>query len=215
MQKKRNRVAHHVDPLQILHDLRSPLSTLQILTSSLTSIPVEQRELLDRVTSRILQMSQALLVQSKIENNWEYVDLKILITNLLQEKTLEWNSAHVKVSSTVVLKEEIILLPAFELHRILSNLLNNSFQAKRGESIQIHLEVRDSKDGLQFKIADNGSGIPTEVVQKLKSSTISFGKNGSGLGLSHAREKILEWGGDLKISSELGLGTTIELRISR
>lgn len=37
---------------------------------------------------------------------------------------------------------------------------------------------------------------------------------GSGLGLTHAKESVELWGGLMRIKSELGKGTTVELRLS-
>jgi signal transduction histidine kinase len=59
---------------------------------------------------------------------------------------------------------------------------------------------------------DNGKGIPADVLSRSGEEGFSFGKsNGNGLGVHFAKRKMLEWGGDLQISSHAGRGTMVSL----
>jgi hypothetical protein len=63
-------------------------------------------------------------------------------------------------------------------------------------------------------VADNGKGIPKEILERLGERGFTHGKpGGSGLGLYHARSTFALWGGSLSIKSSVGRGTTVEVRL--
>ena len=65
-------------------------------------------------------------------------------------------------------------------------------------------------------IKDNGKGIPPEILIKLGQRGETHGKaGGSGLGLFHARTTAESWGGSLVITSELGKGTTVKIKLPK
>ena len=66
------------------------------------------------------------------------------------------------------------------------------------------------KDKVSFSIGDNGQGIPAEIRDKILQPffTTKKGTEGTGLGLSITNDIIKAHGGELKIESEEGLGST-------
>ncbi len=88
-----------------------------------------------------------------------------------------------------------------ELRHILSNLINNSFEAI-SEDEHIEVSCNFSNGIAEIIIKDNGRGLPSEILEKLQMSGYSYGKeNGNGIGLSQAREKVKLLNGELDISS--------------
>ena len=87
---------------------------------------------------------------------------------------------------------------------ILTNLLENAAQAA-GSAGRV-LSLTSVSDGKVFvEIHDSGPGLSEQVRKTLFQPTISFKKNGMGLGLSIARKSALISGGDiLPVTSELG-----------
>ena len=99
---------------------------------------------------------------------------------------------------------------ASQINQVLLNLLANAAQAipsgKEGRII-----VRTSCDGTHvfIEVEDNGSGIPDEVLQKIFDpffTTKDPGK-GTGLGLSVSQKIIQDHGGNMTVSSTVGVGT--------
>lgn len=105
------------------------------------------------------------------------------------------------------------------VRQMLHNLLSNA--CKFTENGTVTLKVfRDTRDGIQwvnFAIIDNGMGIPEESIGKLflefsqvdNSSTRKFG--GTGLGLAISRRFCLMMGGDIRVKSVLGEGSTFTI----
>lgn len=104
-----------------------------------------------------------------------------------------------------------------EFKCILLNLLNNaieSFQSADRRSGRITVKVTESKGWVQIAVDDDGPGIDPVVFPRLGESGFSVGKeNGSGLGLHHAKSMATNWGGNLRIKSELGRGTLITVEL--
>ncbi len=76
-------------------------------------------------------------------------------------------------------------------------------------------------DTYTFKITDNGLGVSEEEQEKIfekfyrvdKSRPMNF--SGSGLGLSIVKEIIHNYGGEIKLISEVGLGSTFYITVPK
>lgn len=104
-----------------------------------------------------------------------------------------------------------------KLSQILLNLIVNSAQAMEGSERAGLIQVHWWKEGraLRMDIVDNGSGIPPEVMQQVFEplfTTKAVG-TGTGLGLPIVRELLQQAGGDVRLRSKSGEGTTAELTI--
>jgi signal transduction histidine kinase len=115
----------------------------------------------------------------------------------------------------------MFLVDRTKLKQVILNLLSNSvkFTEARG---RIGIEsVLDSRGDLVIAIKDTGIGIPPEQVGKVLEpfeqveDHLTRENEGTGLGLPIARALIELHGGELVLSSELGLGTTAMLRLPR
>ena len=78
------------------------------------------------------------------------------------------------------------------------------------QSVKVRLKLK--KKTLRLFIEDSGKGIPTELLGKITSPGVTFGKHaGTGHGLYQAKTAIEKSGGRLLISSQEGKGTIITL----
>ncbi|NCY26744.1 MAG: GHKL domain-containing protein [Alphaproteobacteria bacterium] len=99
-----------------------------------------------------------------------------------------------------------------DLARILSNIINNSFEALIDYEGFIELEMKNELGRVFFIVKDDGVGIPEERLKNINSASSSK-KSGKGLGLSSSRKKILEAGGSFYIWSKQGSGTVVEFSL--
>ncbi|RMA64508.1 sensor histidine kinase [Ulvibacter antarcticus] len=106
------------------------------------------------------------------------------------------------------------------LEQILLNLIGNSLKYNDKEKIIIDIECNRVKNKYLFKITDNGIGIPLEKqheIFKLFSIVGNLDRNGNkghGIGLSTVKKLILNLGGNISVTSELGKGTTFSFFIA-
>ena len=103
-----------------------------------------------------------------------------------------------------------------EIGRVFLNLITNAFQVmleKKNENGKsyiptLSLSTHRLKDQIQIKIADNGSGIPDEIIDKIFQPffTTKPTGEGTGLGLSLSYDIIKTHGGELTVESEQNQG---------
>ena len=112
---------------------------------------------------------------------------------------------------------QVKLVPQ-EIGRVLLNLFNNAFYAVREQQQQtdssyqptITVTTKKTKDGIQIRVADNGTGMRDSVQQKIFQPffTTKPTGEGTGLGLSLSYDIITKGhGGTLNVTSQEGQGT--------
>ncbi|XOV85563.1 MAG: ATP-binding protein [bacterium] len=117
------------------------------------------------------------------------------------------------IELTLNVEPATIIADKGQLTTCLINLLFNAREAMSASGTLV-IEVKPTAcDGVQLVITDNGSGMSSETQSRATEpfyTTKADGK-GSGLGLSMAFGFMKQSGGDLKISSQLNVGTTVTL----
>lgn len=97
-----------------------------------------------------------------------------------------------------------------QLNQVFLNLINNAAQAIESGAGEITLVTRmEGADHVAVEIADNGKGIPPEIMSKIFDpffTTKAVGK-GTGLGLSISYKIIEQHGGSISVDSTVGQGT--------
>lgn len=100
------------------------------------------------------------------------------------------------------------------IEQVLINLLLNAIQAVEGQP-DARIDLRASIDRQSrpvIVVADNGPGIPEDVQKKIFVPFFTTKEDGSGIGLSLARQIMRLHGGTLTMRSEPGRGATFTLR---
>ncbi len=213
----------------ICHELRTPVSTIIGYSEILREWDVSgrQREMLDRMINNGQELSglmDNLMNFSRMEADgpsaqFEIVRLREILTGLelmtqrlIRERPIEFG---VHVESSI----EIIESDGQKLQQILVQLLTNALKfTERGK---IDLSMRERAEGgahfLEIAVADTGIGIRREDQEVIfedfrqldGSSTRPYG--GTGLGLGLCRKLAAALGGELRLSSEVGVGSEFQL----
>ena len=76
---------------------------------------------------------------------------------------------------------------------------------------KIILSAEKLREGVQIKIADNGNGIPPEILDSIFVPFFSTKKTGSGVGLSLSKQIMMLHRGKINVQSEEGKGTVFSL----
>jgi len=145
-----------------------------------------------------------------VELHRELDDALRVVTTRAQEKKLKVVS---KIASGIHLKAD-----RRALKQIALNLLSNAvkFTPEKG---RITVRGRMSRGAVVIGIQDSGIGIPREALKKLGrpfeqvESQLTKTHHGSGLGLAIAKSLVELHGGEMRIRSTLGAGTTVVVRL--
>jgi signal transduction histidine kinase len=96
-----------------------------------------------------------------------------------------------------------------QINQVFLNLITNAAQALDGPGGEITLTTYTADGGVAVEIADNGRGIPADVLPKIFDpffTTKEVGK-GTGLGLSISYKIVQQHGGRIDVESHVGTGT--------
>lgn len=205
---------------KLAHDIRSPLSALQIAAASLPQRASAQRDLLDLATQRIFEISEDLLARSRDGNapgSAVVADLRALLLELATEsRAIAGRRAPGCRFALEVSRDALpaVVMPA-QFKRALSNLINNAFDAVAGRPDgTVTLAAAHAGQNIQIIVSDNGCGISAANLETFKNKAVSFGKpGGSGIGLNSAREIITGSGGTMDLSSLEGRGTSVTITL--
>lgn len=218
---------------QVAHDIRSPLSTLQVLFKEFGIAGQRKEKLIQHAIRRIDEISQDLLAGDFIRNIGSNSAKSFsLIPDMTERATI----AQITSAISLLVEEKRATLPKgkevrfhfsqskntceigingnlSQLQRILSNLFTNSIEAI-DSSGDIRIGIDSNDDSMMISIGDTGRGIAEDRLQCLGTTPVSFkGASGHGLGIFHAFKTIESYGGKIEIQSELGVGTKVLITI--
>lgn len=213
----------------VSHEYRTPLATI---LSSAELLEVyrhqwdEEKQLkhLHRIQSSVHQINALVddvlflnqVESAAIEFNPYSVHLGDFLTNFIEEQQAQLDHKH---SLELVIDGEIgeCFVDIQLIKQILVHLLSNAIKySPDGGQIEIKLQSNGDK-GVQFQVWDCGIGIPSEEIEEIFDS---FGRasnvgtiRGSGLGLAIVKKCLDLHSGQIKVSSELGVGSTFTITL--
>jgi signal transduction histidine kinase len=104
------------------------------------------------------------------------------------------------------------------VEQVLHNLLENAVKFSPPGS-PVVLAAEGPVDFLEFTVVDHGAGIPPEELTRIFERFHQVGdpmtreQNGVGLGLYISKRIVDEMGGEIRVSSEVGRGSTFRVRL--
>ena len=201
---------------QLSHDIRSPLTALQIVAQHAPELAEEKRLLLRDAIERIGDIANNLVTQHPAPNARQGREPRhtLIIPQLqstLSERRLFADSAAVRLVLALEPSTEPNTESAFvevapsDLRRVVAALIDNAVQASPPQS-HVVLQVRSDAQWIYVQICDTGCGMAAQDIPHLLQA---------GQGLSDAHAAIRSWGGTLSIQSALGKGTTLTFQLPR
>ncbi|MDB9313001.1 PAS domain-containing sensor histidine kinase [Spirulina sp. CS-785/01] len=208
------------------HEFRNPLSSISMSVELLENFanqwtPEKRDKHLKRIkhcTEHMTNLLEDVLVigraeAGKLEFNPVKLDLSYFCRELVEEvQLIAGDKYHIKLQFLNELQP--INLDDKLLRHILTNLLSNAikYSPEQGE---IDLKVSQEGELVQFTVQDHGIGIPVEDQERLfecfhRSKNVGE-ISGTGLGLSIVKRAVDLHQGEIKVSSEVGVGTCFEV----
>lgn len=207
---------------KVAHDIRSPLSAINLVAERATFPDSEYKEIFDAAVKRIDETATKILTQYRTKTGTTNEPLEnISLIDILSEITKEKKILNTKISFEIVDTAESTSAIGLRLdmERILSNIFDNSiFALKNIINPKIFIALEDSGNFITVKISDNGTGIPQQVLRLLgneRVTTKADTNQGSGIGLLHAKRVIERLNGKFEIASQENVGTTITISLPK
>lgn len=205
-------VAHEINnPLAIINEKAGLLTDLANFTENfphkektikILDTIIQSVERCSAVTHRLLGFTR------RMDTHHELIDLKSLMEEVLG--FLEKEALHRNIRIFKEYEDSVATIESDkgQLQQIFLNIVNNAFAAvDNGGKVNLDIKMRDEKH-VAVHIRDNGIGISEENLQHIFEPFFSTkGDFGTGLGLSITYGLVQKLGGEIKVSSEEGVGT--------
>jgi len=210
---------------QIAHEMNNPLygimNTLELLKSEIKP-ENKRRKLLDMSLSEIVRLADMLkkmLSFSKPEQEQKKnVSVNIIIDEILMLHEKQLQEYSIKINAEFDREVPEVFASTNQLRQVFLNMISNARDAMP-EGGTLTVKTFEGNGFVNALFLDTGVGIREENITKIFDSffTTKASVKGVGLGLSVCYGFIKEHGGDIKVESEMGKGTTfiISLPVSQ
>jgi signal transduction histidine kinase len=213
----------------IAHEIRNPLGAIRTsvftLDRKLSKVGFEAGDLIERINNSV-NRCDAIISQL-------HDFAKVKPSNKVVSKLDDWLSKTVRdearrlptnvfIECSLGLGDRLVSFDPVQLQRAVVNLLNNACEALQqlnGQSgtaqQQNHIWVTTLMNGefAAIRIADNGPGIATEYLNKIREPLFTTKSFGSGLGIPVVEQIVKSQGGHLDIVSDIGKGATMTINL--
>ncbi|MBK8394389.1 MAG: response regulator [Leptospiraceae bacterium] len=214
------------------HDIRTPLNAIigftqliqqgedysqlpAVIQNQIQNIYLGGRNLSELINN-ILDLSK--IEAGKMEINEEDVNIKILLqgiysinNSLAENKNINFQY---KIDSTL---PDYFLIDRTKLNQVIMNLCSNAIKFTPANG-SVYIEAVKVDEMIEFKLKDEGIGIPKEKQARIfeafeqSDKTISTNFGGTGLGLSIVKKMTEILGGSISLESEINQGSCFSVK---
>jgi two-component system, NtrC family, sensor histidine kinase PilS len=206
----------------IAHEIRNPLASMsgsiQILRQELP-LSSEQEQLMDivlRESERLNTTIRSFLAYARPQRfQIERFDVRRALndTTLLLRNSADVLEEH-KISCDVPATELWYEADEGQIKQIVWNLATNGLRAMpKGGRLHVSGAVEPGTEDVVLTVSDEGIGIPPEELDALFQPFHGTFAKGSGLGLAIVHRIVSDYSGEIRVSSQPGLGTTVSVRL--
>jgi NtrC-family two-component system sensor histidine kinase KinB len=212
----------------VSHEFKTPIASikmgLQLLENEkIGNLNTDQKELLNGIkedAARLLKITGELINITQVESG--FVQISIIPSDIepiidyavnANKAAAEQKQIHLDVQISNNLSK--VLADSEKTAWVVTNLLSNAIRYSYENSTVI-VKVENENEKIKFSIIDSGQGIQTQFLTKIFDRYFRIPgtkKDGTGLGLNISKEFIEAQGGEIKVESEYGVGSTFHFEL--
>jgi len=208
----------------VAHEISTPLAIISAGGSDtldlLEETPLNMDDIIENImeSERMVKLIDGILLdlmdtvaieKGRISLNRQPVNFSEFLANIcnVQQKNLDVNGSEIIYDLPSGLPQ--IWLDPSRIEQVMINLLSNAFQHTKNGIITVKLTRADNRQ--LVRVIDNGEGMDPEVAKNILKQYISTKVDywRHGIGLYICQRIIAAHGGEIRIESEKGVGTTI------
>jgi signal transduction histidine kinase len=202
----------------VAHEIRNPLTTLKgfvQLQKEKGSITDSHLDIMLSELDRINFIVSEFLVLAKPQHtHYESVHIQGIIDDMIRLLDSHASLSHVEFETRIAGNIPPVLCEINQLKQVFVNVMKNSIEAmKDGGTVKLELSCDDKEPYVVIRIMDQGSGISEEDLVRLGEPFFTSKPLGNGLGLMVSQRIIANHKGMMNISSTLGIGTCVEIKL--
>ena len=205
---------------EVAHEVRNPLAVIRMLWHTalrgLETTEAQTRDL-NLIESKLAQMNGIL---DRVLNLARSADPEIGAvdgTDLMEEVGLLVRSklsvSRIRLTQKLPARGRAVLRgDRPQLEQAVLNLVLNAVEAMpEGGALRLAVQARD--ESIFLSVQDSGRGMPKEIAERLYEPFLSRRPGGTGLGMALVRRTVEAHGGSLRVESQPGKGTKVEIRL--
>jgi two-component system sensor histidine kinase SenX3 len=211
------------------HELKTPAASIQAAAETLRSAAADDPEAvprfavqLEREAVRLSRIVADLLDLSRLESGSELAE-RVRLDALVREEAQRFIDASTAAGVDLTVAADRtppVRGSARDLSLLVRNLIDNAVRyTKRGGTVMVTVTAGDAD--VTLCVTDTGGGIPTRDLPRIFERFYRVDRarsretGGTGLGLAIVKHVSENHGGSVRVESELGRGTTFEVRLPR
>jgi two-component system phosphate regulon sensor histidine kinase PhoR len=209
----------------LTHEFKTPVSVIKIAGNNIKSAEKlsgqEQAmygRILDQEADKLNNLMNKLLSYAQIENKsmkfkGEYIDINALAQRAIDAARLKYPDLQLNFVTTA--HNELFADPVL-LNAVFQNLIDNAYKYSPVDRKHLDIKIEQNKRNFVVVFRDKGIGIDKKefnsIFKKFYRVKNQFNQHGSiGLGLAFCKEITEFMGGEIKVDSQVNVGTTFTL----
>lgn len=197
----------------VAHEIRNPLNAISMAiqrlqadnSSKLIEVVRSEIKRLNDIIEEFLSISRSRKLEFKKHN------LKELINQIVLIVSSEAESKGIQIKTHWQDPPLLISMDMNKMKQALFNIIKNAMESVSKEGyVNIFLQ-QEAKDLVSIKISDTGSGLSGNEIEHIFDLDYTTKDKGLGLGLALAYEIIKGHGGEIRVTSRPGKGTTFKI----
>ncbi len=150
---------------------------------------------------------RGLLDSAEMKSNKQIYNINTLVRETIQFIQPLSRYSNVKFIEELDPEVPSINIDPFQFQQLLINLYKNATDARKDATIITRTYFDKEFNRIEIRVADNGPGIPPEVMEKLFNVSLTTKPDGHGYGLMICKKIVENHNGKIEVRSEIGVGT--------
>ena len=226
--------AHRLDDVRrdfvanVSHELKTPIGAVTLLAEALSTAadePAEVKRFAKRLTQeseRLANITAEIIELSRLQSgdplaSAERVNIDAVISQAVDRNRVAAESHRISLVPSGKIRAEVFgdeSLLVTAVHNLISNAIQYSPDGSR-----VGIGVTADKGVVEISVTDQGVGIPDDERERVferffrVDEARSRNTGGSGLGLSIVKHVVQNHGGDVRVWSQQGRGSTFTIRL--
>ena len=203
---------------KITHEIKNPIAVCKGYLDMFQINNKEHNEnyipIIKEEINRTLVLLQDFLSLNKVTIEKDILDINLLIEDVIDSFHLLSKEKNIIITYKNTDDEIFINGDYNRIVQVLINVIKNSIEAIEANGI-IKIELNNNEDEVEILVHDNGPGMDSETLEKIKQLFFTTKQNGTGLGVALSNEIVEAHGGKMKYTSIVNNGTTVLITLKK
>ncbi len=203
----------------VAHEIKNPIASLKLSVQLLKrqfsegkSDVTEILNVLDREVRRLEERSRGFLEFSNPKYEMKRIDVISILQEAVKLAKIRAKKENVRIECECPRETITVIGDANALNSAFLNVLVNATDAcEKGGNIEVSVKREEKSIVISFR--DDGKGLSPEALDYIFEPFFSLKDGGTGLGMSIVKRVVSSHGGKVEVTSKLGKGTVVRIRI--